>query len=125
MNTAAARATISVNLLAVILALAAATRDVFNALSNMPWWGFFLTVTMLAFILSLPFAVFLSRALQGGGNKNRYLVIVLNQIFVVIAIFNAYWALQGEPFDALRIFAIGLMPVAITNVILLIIQEEP
>lgn len=124
MNLPFARATISFNFLALVLALVAATRYVFAAPGNTPWWEFLLTVGMLAFMVTLPFTFFLGRVFEGGENGSRYFVIVLNSLFSIFGGFILYYAIQGKPLDSLGLFIIGLSPVALANAAYLIVEQE-
>lgn len=124
MNLAFSRATVSFNFLALVLALAAATRWVFALPGNMPWWEFMLTVGVLAVMVTLPFTFFLARVFEGGGIGSRYFVIVLNFLFSVFGGFALYYVLQGKPLDPLGMFVIGVSPVALSNAVYLIVEQE-
>lgn len=124
MNLAFSRATISFNFLALVLAFAAATRYVVVAPGNTPWWELMLTAGVLALMVTLPFTFFLGRVFDGGGNGSRYFVTVLNALFSIFGGFALYHWFQGKPLDSLGLFVIGLSPVALSNAVFLIVEQE-
>lgn len=124
MRTPLARAVISFNFLACVLALAAGIRYVVLMPGSGPWWDFVLTVGAVAFVLSLPFSFFLSSVFERGGDGTRYFVNVLNLIFSVFGAFNLYDPSRGQAFDGTELFAIGLTPIALANVAYLIFEKE-
>jgi hypothetical protein len=123
-STPLGRAVVSFNLLACLLALAAATQHVQTFPTDTPWWGFLLSVAIVAIAIALPFLCFVSAAFEGASERVRYFVIVLNLIFSVIGAFNLYYVLHQQlPLEAMPLFAIGLTPVALANAALLVFMD--